>query len=165
MEMYNRCLEQNINLTIKGKKKHFTGVVKNMAFSQTVKNIHLSVVLRINSLVCRERKKGEIVEMYKMTTHLRIQCTLYIYQWAITIINKYGPPTCNSPIVSSSFLRKLAYFFLFFLKHKLFLKIYCNMIHMHFWASFLLSTFQIHISKKYTLWNTKKNYRKKIASL
>lgn len=47
--MCNRCLEQNTNLTIKGKKKrkHFTDVVKNMVFSQTVKNIHLSVVLRI----------------------------------------------------------------------------------------------------------------------
>lgn len=57
--MCNRCLEQNTNLTIKGKKrKHFTDVVKNMMFSQTVKNIHLSVVLRIEFFfVQRERKK------------------------------------------------------------------------------------------------------------
>lgn len=57
--MCNRCLEQNTNLTIKGKKrKHFTDVVKNMVFSQTVKNIHPSVVLRIEFFfVQRERKK------------------------------------------------------------------------------------------------------------
>lgn len=81
--MCNRYLEQNTNLTIKGKKrKHFTDVVKNMVFSQTVKNIHLSVVLRIEFFfLCREReKKCDIVEMYKMTTYLRIQCTSYIYQ-------------------------------------------------------------------------------------
>lgn len=52
-------LGTNTNLTIKGKKrKHFTDVVKNMVFSQTVKNIHLSVVLRIEFFfVQRERKK------------------------------------------------------------------------------------------------------------
>lgn len=60
--MCNRCLEQNTNLTIKGKKrKHFTDVVKNMVFSQTVKNIHLSVVLRIEFFFCAEREKKNVI--------------------------------------------------------------------------------------------------------
>lgn len=43
--MCNRCLEQNTNLTIKGKKrKHFTDVVKNMVFSQTEKYPSFSCV-------------------------------------------------------------------------------------------------------------------------
>lgn len=61
------------------KKKHFTGVVKNIGFSHTVKNISFSCKILKFFIVQRE-KKSEIVEMYKMTTHLRIQCTLYIYQ-------------------------------------------------------------------------------------
>lgn len=161
MEMCNRCLEQNTNLTIKGKKrKHFTDVVKNMVFSQTVKNIHLSVVLRIEFFFCAERKKKkcDIVEMYKMTTYLRIQCTSYIYQWAITIINKYGLPTCKSPIVSSSFLRKFN-LFRFFFNTKYFWKytvIYNTYV---FWSCFLLSTFQILIFLKSILYTAK--YKKK----
>lgn len=54
-------LGTNTNLTIKGKKrKHFTDVVKNMVFSQTVKNIHLSVVLRIEFFFCAEREKKKM---------------------------------------------------------------------------------------------------------
>lgn len=154
MEMCNRCLEQNTNLTIKGKKrKHFTDVVKNMVFSQTVKNIHLSVVLRIDFFFCaeREKKKCDIVEMYKMTTYLRIQCTSYIYQWAITIINKYGLPTCKSPIVSSSFLRKFNLFRVFF-NTKYFWKytVIYNTYVLVILFSFIYIP-NIDISKKYTI--------------
>lgn len=131
-----------------------------MVFSQTVKNIHLSVVLRIEFFFCAERKKKkcDIVEMYKMTTYLRIQCTSYIYQWAITIINKYGLPTCKSPIVSSSFLRKFN-LFRFFFNTKYFWKytvIYNTYV---FWSCFLLSTFQILIFLKSILYTAK--YKKK----
>lgn len=167
MEMCNRCLEQNTNLTIKGKKrKHFTDVVKNMVFSQTVKNIHLSVVLRIEFFfLCREReKKCDIVEMYKMTTYLRIQCTSYIYQWAITIINKYGLPTCKSPIVSSSFLRKFN-LFRFFFNTKYFWKytvIYNTYIFLILFSFIYIPN--IDISKKvyYTLRNIKKITKRRL---
>lgn len=154
MEMCNRYLEQNTNLTIKGKKrKHFTDVVKNMVFSQTVKNIHLSVVLRIEFFfLCREReKKCDIVEMYKMTTYLRIQCTSYIHQWAITIINKYGLSTCKSPIVSSSFLRKFN-LFRFFFNTKYFWKytvIYNTYVFLFLFSFIYIPN--IDISKKYTI--------------
>lgn len=154
MEMCNRCLEQNTNLTIKGKKrKHFTDVVKNMVFSQTVKNIpSFSCVEDWIFFLCREReKKCDIVEMYKMTTYLRIQCTSYIYQWAITIINKYGLPTCKSPIVSSSFLRKFN-LFRFFFNTKYFWKytvIYNTYVFLILFSFIYIPN--IDISKKYTI--------------
>lgn len=129
------------------KKKHFTGVVKNIRFSHTVKNISFSCKILKFFIVQREKKKWNCRNVQNDNTSENTMHIIHLSMSNITIINKYGLPTCNSPIVSSSFLRKFDLFY-FFLKHKVDLKIYCNMIHMHFWPSFLLSTFQIDISKK-----------------
>lgn len=154
MEMCNRCLEQNTNLTIKGKKrKHFTDVVKKSWCLVKLWKISIfQLCWGLNFFLCREReKKCDIVEMYKMTTYLRIQCTSYIYQWAITIINKYGLPTCKSPIVSSSFLRKFN-LFRFFFNTKYFWKytvIYNTYVFLILFSFIYIPN--IDISKKYTI--------------
>lgn len=128
MEMCNRCLEQNTNLTIKGKKrKHFTDVVKNMVFSQTVKNIHLSVVLRIEFFFCAEREKKNVILS---------KCTKWQHIWEYnahhTFINEQLQSLINMASQHANlqlwvhlFWENLTYF-CFFFQHKVFLKIYCN---------------------------------------
>lgn len=161
MEMCNRCLEQNTNLTIKGKKrKHFTDVVKNMVFSQTVKNIHLSVVLRIEFFFCAEREKKNVILS---------KCTKWQHIWEYnahhTFINEQLQSLINMASQHANlqlwvhlFWENSTYFGFFF-NTKYFWKytvIYNTYV---FWSCFLLSTFQILIFLKSILYTAK--YKKK----
>lgn len=152
MEMCNRCLEQNTNLTIKGKKrKHFTDVVKNMVFSQTVKNIHLSVVLRIEFFFCAEREKKNVILS---------KCTKWQHIWEYnahhTFINEQLQSLINMASQHANlqlwvhlFWKSLTYF-CFFFNTKYFWK---------YTVIYNTSTFQILIFLKSILYTAK--YKKK----
>lgn len=130
-------------------------------FSQTVKNIHLSVVLRIEFFFCAEREKKNVILS---------KCTKWQHIWEYnahhTFINEQLQSLINMASQHANlqlwvhlFWENLTYFW-FFLTQSIFENIlYKYTIHMFFWSCFLLSTFQILIFLKSILYTAK--YKKK----
>lgn len=154
MEMCNRCLEQNTNLTIKGKKrKHFTDVVKTWCLVKLWKISIFQLCWGLNFFfVQRERKKNVILS----------KCTKWQHIWEYnahhTFINEQLQSLINMASQHANlqlwvhlFWENLTYFGFFF-NTKYFWKytvIYNTYVFLILFSFIYIPN--IDISKKYTI--------------